>query len=176
MSSPQEGSESVRLMYLLSIACARQSIRLESAYFVPDSLSVQALADACRRGVKVQIIVPGPLIDAHVARRAGRSRWGGLLEAGVEIYEYQPCMFHCKVLIVDDRWVSVGSTNFDNRSFRLNDEANLNILDVDFAQAQSEVFHQDLARSRRITLDEWQNRPWTEKAKEHVAGLFRSQL
>ena len=176
MSSPGEGSESVRLMYLMSIACARRSIKLSNAYFVPDDLSVQTLVEALRRGVKVQVIVPGKHIDAHVVRRAGRARWGPLLEAGAEIYEYEPTMFHCKVMVVDDVWVSVGSTNFDNRSFRLNDEANLNILDPDFARGQAEVFERDLASSRRITLEEWRRRPWTEKLKERAAAVFRSQL
>ena len=176
MSSPAEGSESVRLMYLLSIASARRSVRNANAYFVPDDLSVQTLVDAARRGVKVEVIVPGKHIDTHVVRRAGRSRWGPLLEAGVEIYEFESTMFHCKVMVVDDRWVSVGSTNFDNRSFRLNDEANLNILDPDFARGQVELFERDKARSRRVTLREWKNRPWTEKLKERAAGLLRAQL
>src|SRR5688572_18230839 len=136
MSSPSEGSESARLMYLLSIACAGRSVRIANAYFVPDDLSVQTLVDACRRGVTVEIIVPGEHIDTAVTRRAGRSRWGPLLEAGAAIYEYKPTMYHCKVMIVDDLWTSVGSTNFDNRSFRLNDEANLNVYDPEFARAQ----------------------------------------
>lgn len=175
-SSPEEGGESMRLMYLLSIACAARSIRLASAYFVPDDLSVRALIDARRRGARVEIILPGKHIDTSVVRRASRSRWGPLLEAGVEIHEYQPTMYHCKVMIVDDYWVSVGSTNFDNRSFRLNDEANLNILDGDFALEQAKCFEQDKSRSRPITLEQWRHRPWTEKLKEHAAGLLRTQL
>ena len=176
MSSPSEGSESARLMYLLSIASAGKSVRIASAYFVPDDLAVSTFVEARRRGVKVEIIVPGEHVDTNVTRRAGRSRWGPLLEAGVEIYEYQPTMYHCKVMIVDDLWTSVGSTNFDNRSFRLNDEANLNVYDEDFARGQALEFDHDKKRSRRITLEEWKNRPWTEKLKERTAGLLRSQL
>lgn len=176
MSSPAEGSESARLMYLLSIASAARSVRIASAYFVPDDLSVTTLVEARRRGVKVEIIVPGEHVDTHVTRRAGRSRWGRLLEAGAEIYEYQPTMYHCKVMIIDDLWTSVGSTNFDNRSFRLNDEANLNVYDADFARGQAQAFEDDKAQSRRITLEEWEQRPWTEKTKERLAGLLRSQL
>lgn len=85
-------------------------------------------------------------------------------------------MFHCKVMVVDDLWASVGSTNFDNRSFRLNDEANLNIYDREFAQRQQAVFNEDLKKSRRITLEKWQNRPWQEKWMEHASALLRSQL
>jgi cardiolipin synthase len=176
MSSPAEGSESVRLMYLMSIASARESIQIASAYFVPDDLSVQMLVDATKRGVKVEIIVPGEHIDTHVVRRAGRSRWGPLLEAGVILYEFQPTMYHCKVMVVDGLWTTVGSTNFDNRSFRLNDEANLNVLDPDFARTQVEAFERDKARSRRVTLEQWRSRPWSEKLKERAAGLLRAQL
>jgi cardiolipin synthase len=176
MSSPAEGSESARLMYLLAITSAAHSVRIATAYFVPDDLSVETLIDARRRGVKVAIIVPGEHNDTDVTRRAGRSLWGPLLQAGAEIYEYQPTLYHCKVMIVDDCWTSVGSANFDNRSFRLNDEANVNIYDADFAREQIRGFEHDLERSRRITLEEWSNHPWTEKLKDRAAGLVRSQL
>lgn len=175
-SSPREGSENVELMYLLSIACARKRILIANSYFVPDDLSVETIADASRRGVMVQVIVPGPIIDAAVTRRASRSRWGPLLEAGVEIYEYQPTMFHCKVVVIDDLWVSVGSTNFDNRSFRLNDESNLNVLDSRFAREQAEIFEADRAKSKRVSLEQWKNRPISEKIVEYGAGLLRGQL
>ena len=175
-SSAGEGSESVRLMYLLSIASARKNIRLSASYFVPDSLSVATLVSARERGVEVEIIVPGGHIDSKVTRKASRGLWGPLLEAGVKIYEFEPTMYHCKVMIVDDAWVSVGSTNFDSRSFSLNDEANLNILDPEFAAEQAEVFAADRARSREITLEAWRRRPWQEKVKEWAAGLLRSQL
>jgi len=176
MSSPAEGSESARLMYLMTIASAAKSVKIASAYFVPDDLSVAALVGARKRGVRVEIIVPGKYVDTAVTRRAGRSRWGPLLEAGAEIYEYGPTMYHCKVMIVDDLMTSVGSTNFDSRSFRLNDEANLNIFDVDFAAGQSAAFENDKAQSRRITFEEWERRPLSETIMEKFAAVFRSQL
>jgi cardiolipin synthase len=175
-SSPGEGAESVRLMYLLSIASAARNIRIAASYFVPDDLSIETLVAARKRGVAVEVILPGKHIDARVVRKASRARWGPLLEAGVEIYEFQPTMFHCKVMIVDDLWVSVGSTNFDNRSFRLNDEANLNVHDHEFADRQIAVFDADKGRARRITLEEWRRRPAKEKALEWLASLLRSQL
>jgi cardiolipin synthase len=175
-SSPGEGSESVRLMYLLSIASARRRLLIANSYFVPDDLSVASIADARKRGVDVEVIVPGTKIDSELTRKASRSRWGDLLEAGVEIYEYRPTMYHCKVMVVDELWVSVGSTNFDNRSFRLNDEANLNVYDGDFAREQVKVFEADREKSHRVTLAEWKHRPLSEKILEHAAGLFRSQL
>lgn len=175
-SSRSEGSESVRLMYLLSIASATNNIRLQAAYFVPDGLAVETFIAARKRGVKIQIIVPGPHIDTKVVQRASRSRWAELLDAGVEIYEYQPTMYHCKVLIVDDVWVSVGSTNFDDRSFRLNDEANLNIYDGDFALEQIKVFDADLTTSKRITRENFEQRSAVGKAVDELAGLLRRQL
>jgi len=175
-SSPGGGSESVRLMYLLSIASARRHVRIAAAYFVPDDLSVEMLVAARQRGVTIEVILPGTKIDTEITRQASRSRWGDLLRAGVLIYEYQPTMFHCKIMIVDDVWVSVGSTNFDSRSFRLNDEANLNVFDRDFARTQIQAFDDDKRRSTRVSLEAWQSRLWTERVKEHAAGLLRSQL
>ena len=175
-SSPSGGSESMQLMYLLSLTAAERTIRLSSSYFVPDALALRAMVDALKRGVKLQIITPGPHIDTEAVRKASRALWGPLLKAGAEIYEYQPTMFHCKVLVVDDLLVSAGSTNFDNRSFRLNDEANLNIYDAACAREQAAVFDADLKRSRRISYEEWQNRPWRERLAERVASLIGSQL
>lgn len=175
-SSSSGGSESMRLMYLLAITAASHSIRLSSPYFIPDALTIKALTDAARRGVIIQLITTGKHTDNETVRRASRARWGDLLEAGVEIYEYQPTMYHCKVMIVDGLWTTVGSTNFDPRSFSLNDEANLNYFDADFAQRQIEIFQQDLGRSRQMTLQEWKDRPFAEKFWEHAASLFGSQL
>lgn len=175
-SSPEEGAESVRLMYLFSITAAKRSVRLGTAYFVPDDLAIESLVAARKRGVRVEIIVPGKHIDTQTVRRASRSRWGKLLEAGVEIHEYQPTMYHTKVMIIDDAWVCVGSTNFDNRSFRLNDEANLNVFDRELAAHQTACFAQDKSRAKRIAFEEWKNRPLREKVIEHLAGLIRWQL
>ena len=175
-SSPTGGSESMELMYLLSITAARQSIQLSSAYFLPDDLAVKAMVAALKRGVKLQIITPGPHTDSATVDKASRTMWGELLAAGAEIYTYQPTMFHCKVMVVDGFFVSTGSTNFDNRSFRLNDEANLNIYDAAFAAEQVAVFNADIAQSKRVTLAEWQARPFSEKLKERVATLIGPQL
>ena len=175
-SSPSGGSEGMQLMYLLAITAAARSIDLSAAYFVPDELSVRALVEAMARGVKLRIVVPGEHIDSETVRSASRATWGPLLAAGAVIAEYRPTMYHCKVLIVDDLLVSVGSTNFDNRSFRLNDEATLNVMDADFAKQQRAVFEADLALARPISLAEWQDRPFTEKLGEWGSSLLRSQL
>ena len=175
-SSPTGGSESMQLMYLMAITAARDSIQLANSYFVPDAMTTAALAAAARRGVKVRIITPGEHIDAEIVRKASRAGWGDLLQAGVEIAEFAPTMFHVKSMVVDDLFVTVGSTNFDNRSFRLNDEANLNVLDAGFAKQQIAIFDADWQRSRPLTHQQWLNRPWNEKALEHLASVFKSQL
>jgi cardiolipin synthase len=175
-SSPSGGSDDMQLMYLMAITAATRSIHLASAYFVPDRLTVNAIVEAAKRGVAVQILTPGKRIDTHTVREASRACWGPLLEAGVQMFEYQPTMFHVKLLVVDDYLVSVGSTNFDSRSFKLNDEANLNLYDEAFARRQTQIFADDLAKSTRVTLDDWKRRPWMEKVVDRVVSLLDPQL
>ena len=175
-SSPSGGSASMELMYLMAITSAQRTIRLSSSYFVPNDLAVRTMVAAMKRGVKLQIVTPGTHIDTETVRAASKARWGELLAGGAEIYEYQPTMYHVKVMIVDEFMVATGSTNFDDRSFRLNDEANLNIYDRSFAAEQVKVFEADLARSRRIEFAEWEARPLKEKLIEQLASILDSQL
>ena len=175
-SSPSGGGDSMQLMYLLSITAAEHTIDLSASYFVPDDLTRKALLAALGRGVRLRIIVPGKHVDELLVRQASRADWGELLQAGAQIHEYQPTMFHCKLMIVDSQLVSVGSTNFDNRSFRLNDEANLNIYDRGWAERLEDVFEADLARSRKITLEDWKHRPLQQKMVERFSALLSSQL
>lgn len=175
-SSPSGGAESMQLMYLMAITAAERSIDLASAYFVPNQLTRTAMVKALKRGVKIRVIVPGPFTDADTVSNASKASWGELLDAGATIYEYQPTMYHCKVLILDGRMASVGSTNFDERSFNLNDEANLNVYDEGFAREQTRIFQQDLGRSREFTAAQWHARSAWERLKEHAATLLSSQL
>jgi len=175
-SSITGGGESMHLMYLLAITAARHTIHLSNSYFVPDRLAVKALVAAAKRGVDVRIITPGKIIDSDVVRAASRDRWGELLKAGVKMAEYQPTMYHVKALVVDSLLVSVGSTNFDNRSFTLNDEANLNVLDADFARRQEQIFANDWLHARPISLRQWEDRPLTDKAAGKLADLVSPQL
>jgi cardiolipin synthase A/B len=175
-SSPAGGSENMQLMYLLAITAATRSIDLSAAYFVPDDLTLNALVAALQRGVKLRIIVPGEHIDSDTVRLASRARWGALLAAGAVIAQYRPTMYHCKIMIVDSLLVSVGSTNFDNRSFRLNDEATLNVIDARFAAQLSASFEADLALSGVVTQEQWQRRPLRERLAERLASLIGSQL
>src|SRR5687767_1031791 len=176
IASPAGGSESMHLMYLLALAASVKSIDLAAAYFVPDELAIEALVAARKRGVKVRILLPGPWIDAEAVRLASKATWGVLLQAGVEIYVYQPTMLHTKLLIIDNEMVSVGSTNFDPRSFRLNDEANLNIYDTTFAAQMTTVFESDLKPTVKYTYEMWTRRPFREKLAEKLLRPIRSQL
>ena len=143
---------------------------------MPDTLTRKLLMDALKRGVQVRLITPGEHTDTEIVKAASRATWGELLQAGAKIYVYEPTMYHCKVMIVDQRMVSVGSTNFDNRSFRLNDEANLNVYDIAIAKRLTATFEDDLQRSRPVTYEDWLNRPWTEKLAERLASVLHSQL
>ena len=176
VASPAGGSESMHLMYLMAIAAAERSIDLEAAYFVPDELIIKALLAARHRGVKVRVILPGKHIDSETVRLASKAHWGELLLGGVEIYEYQPTMMHNKLLIVDGEMTSVGSTNFDVRSFQLNDEASLNVYDAGFAARMTEVFEADLKPTVQFTYRMWKERPIKDKLAEKFILPLKSQL
>jgi cardiolipin synthase len=176
ISSPAGGSESMRLMYLMAITAAAQSIDIEAAYFIPDTLMSRELIKARSRGVRIRILLPDKHIDSETVRIATKRAWGPLLESGVEIHEYDPTMLHCKMLIFDHHMVSVGSTNFDMRSFELNDEASLNVYDADFAQRMTGVFEADMKASTPYDYQKWQQRPWLEKIAEVILIPIKSQL
>ncbi len=175
-SSPNSGSDSMQLMYLMAISAATREIDIAASYFVPDRLTRATLVQAMRRGVRVRLVLPGEHIDTEIVRSASRAKWGVLLREGAEIYEYQPTMFHTKVMVVDGIMTSVGSTNFDSRSFSLNDEANLNVYDAAFADGMQKAFQRDIGRSKRVTYEAWLRRPWKERLAEALAEPFSSQL
>ena len=176
ISSPKGGSASMRLMYLSAITAAEQSIDIEAAYFVPDELMSNALMAAQRRGVRIRVLLPDKYIDSQTVKIASKREWGPLLECGIEIYLYEPTMLHCKMLIFDHYLVSVGSTNFDMRSFELNDEASLNIYDQAFAMQMTQVFERDLLSAGPFTLQQWRSRSVFQKFAETVLLPIRSQL
>jgi cardiolipin synthase len=175
-SSPSEGSSAVKLLYIVSIVSATKSIYINSAYFVPDRDTMRALEGAVRRGVDVRVIVPGEFTDVPVVRHASRFYYGGMLRRGIRIFEYQPTMMHAKTMVVDGIWTTIGSSNFDDRSFRLNDEVNVNIFDETVAGAMEQMFFEDLARSEEVTRKRWLKRPWWDRVKERVAGWLKPQL
>jgi cardiolipin synthase len=175
-SSPSEGSSAAKLLYIVSIVSAKKAIYINSAYFVPDSDTIRALEGAVRRGVDVRVIVPGEYTDVPVVRQAGRLYYSHLLRRGIRIFEYQPTMMHAKTMVVDGIWTTIGSSNFDDRSFRLNDEVNVNIYDETIAAQMEQMFFEDLARSEEITRRTWIKRSWLDRIKERMAGWLKPQL
>lgn len=176
VASPSGGSESMHLMYLLAIAAADTSIDLAASYFIPDELLIEALIAARSRDVRVRILLPGPHMDTLTVKIASRAEWGPLLLAGAEIHVYQPTMLHTKMLIIDSEFVSVGSTNFDIRSIRLNDEASLNVYSREFAVDMTAVFEQDLLASDPYSYSRWKRRSLKEKISEMILLPIKSQL
>jgi cardiolipin synthase A/B len=175
-SSAGVGDTDVETVFFLTIAAARRTIDLTSAYFAPRPAFLHALADAARSGVAIRVLVPGPFIDKDVVRHTARSVYGELLQAGVRVFEYAPTMLHAKSMVVDGVWSTVGSANFDNRSFQLNDETVLGVQDEGFAAQLTEAFERDLERSDEITLDGWKSRPLIDRPREAAARLLRREL
>jgi len=176
IASPAGGSESMHLMFLMAIAASTTSIDVEAAYFIPDPLLRDALIAARKRGVRIRLLLPGPHIDSETVRIATKKEWGPLLAAGAEIHLYQPTMLHVKLMIIDGYMVSVGSTNLDQRSFQLNDEASLNVYDADFARQMTEVFERDLKKAKPYTFAMWEKRPLKERLSERFIMPIKSQL
>jgi cardiolipin synthase A/B len=170
------GSDTVRTLYLLAISAARESIYIGTPYFVPDDFLLQALLRARKRGVEIEILTTGDVTDSRLVQGISRIIWGDLLAAGVRFYLFDPTLYHTKVLVVDREFASVGSTNFDNRSFLHNDENNVNVLDPAFAKMLLEQFDLDKKRSHEVNYDEWLMRPWRERVMEWWAMLFESQV
>ena len=168
-------NENLDLMYLLAIASAQKTLRIENPYFLPDDLMRKELTEAAKRDVNVEVVVPGKKIDQKLVRLASRRHWPELIRAGVRIFEYQPTMVHVKLMIVDDIFVSVGSGNFDNRSIRLNDEANLDVLDRNFAARQIRLFESDKKECREVALDKTGGLIFAHPIQQ-AAGLVAPQL
>ncbi|MEA2288703.1 MAG: cardiolipin synthase [Solirubrobacteraceae bacterium] len=170
------GDTNVEALYFLAIESAQRTLDLTAAYFAPRPAFVETLCDAAERGVRVRVLVPGPHIDKEFVRMAGRGAYDALLGCGVEIFEYQPTMMHAKTLCIDGTWSSVGSVNFDNRSFQLHDEATLCVQSERFAGELTEQFERDLEVSEAIQPRRWNGRPLRQKAAERALTLFRREL
>jgi cardiolipin synthase len=175
-SSPTAGrSSEARVLVQSLIAKAVHSIHITNPYFLPDENLRRELAGAVRRGVDVTIVVPGAKNDHLLTRRSSRALYGDLLQAGARIFEYQPSMIHAKITLIDGLWSVAGSTNFDSRSFALNDEVNVAIRDSGVAQRFEQDFRNDLEVSRRISYDEWKHRPIWERLQERLGWLLENE-
>lgn len=175
-STPSNGSSEAQRTMAACIAAATRTLHITNAYFVPTPAFIRNLCRASERGVDVQVLVPGPHIDMRVVRWASEHVWAQLLESGVRIHEFQPTMIHCKTLVVDGQVSLVGSINFDPRSFALNSECAIVVADAALAAEMERVFTCDLARSRRVTLDEVRSRGVAARARNAVCYWLRAQL
>jgi cardiolipin synthase len=176
LSSPETGASSVRTMYYLSIACARESIFIANPYFVPDPVALEILIEAKQRGVDVRIMVSGIRNDNWIARHNSIRLFGRLLAAGIEIQEFNRTMLHQKTMVVDRRWVTVGTTNFDNRSFAHNEESNVCCLDDRLAEQLRQMFLDDLGGCERATIEGWRKRGMWARSQELLASLLQEQV
>jgi cardiolipin synthase len=171
-SAPTGGSSDMKRLYLLMIAMARRSVDITSPYFITDESTMWVLEDAVARGIRVRIMMESDVTDAKPVKYASRASFERLLSRGIELYEYMPTMMHAKVMVVDGIWSVFGSANFDNRSFELNDELNISVMDRGLASRFLADFEQDLRVSRRFDLDTWRARPLPDKAREHFWSYF----
>jgi cardiolipin synthase len=164
------------MLYTVAIAMARREVLIQNPYFAPNDGVVELFAMMVRRGVKVHLMVPGEHTDSPFVRRAGCNLYTALLEAGVQVYEFEPTLLHQKIVVVDDIWSHVGSTNFDARSLALNEEVGVGILDAGIAAQLKAAFMRDLRQCRVLKLEEWQRRPVFDRAFERFAYLVHEQL
>jgi cardiolipin synthase len=164
-STPDDEGNEIYATLLSVITYARRSIDVTMAYFVPDDVLEQAIKDAALRGVAVRIILPS-YSDFSGVFYAGRAHYHELLESGVRLFELESAFLHSKSIVVDGVWSSIGSTNFDWRSFVHNNEISVCVIDRAFARSMSDMFDADLADSKEITLAEWKKRGIRERLKE----------
>jgi len=175
MSSPESGGSSVRIMYYLSIVCARESIDIANPYFIPDAVAIETLIDAKKRGVDVRIMVSGIRNDNWIARQNSVRLFGRLLAAGIEIYEYNRTMLHHKTMVVDGVWVTIGTANFDNRSFAHNEESNVCVYDRRLGGRLQKIFRDDVAACQRVTRKAWARRGLWARTQEIGAWFLEEQ-
>ena len=176
MSSPETGASSVRVMYCLAISAAKTTIDIANPYFVPDHVAIDLFRDAVKRGVRVRVMVAGSSNDTHITRLNSLRLYGALLTAGVHIFEYNRTMMHHKVMVVDSLWSTVGTTNFDNRSFSHNEENNVCLSDEAFAAELAAAFERDLAVCDVVTLNGWKKRGVPLKTAEALASFVQDQV
>ena len=175
MSSPESGGSTVRIMYYLSIVCARKSIYIANPYFIPDAVAIETLIDAKKRGIDVRIMVSGDRNDNWLARQNSVRLFGPLLKAGIEVLEYDHTMLHHKTMVVDGVWLTIGTTNFDNRSFAHNEESNVCVFDRGLGRQLQQIFLDDRAACEHIELEKWRRRGVWARAQELAAWFLEEQ-
>ena len=176
LSSPESGASTARTFYYLSIAAARRTVDIANPYFVPDQGAIDLLVAARQRGVKVRVMVAGIHNDNWIARQNSVRLYGPLLKAGIEIYEYNHTMLHQKTMVVDGLWSTVGTTNFDSRSFAHNEENNVCVCDRQLAKQLEGIFVADITGCEVVTLKNWRKRPMLHKVVQGVVSLLQEQV
>ena len=175
--SPTGSPSAVKILHYMAIHAAKKRIWIQNPYFLPDPDARASLLDAVKRGVDVRVMIPSAdVTDSPIVQHASHHHYGTLLKGGVKLFDYQRTLLHQKVLVIDGEWGCVGSTNFDDRSFELNDEVTLVIHDKGVARELEETFEADLKHTREVHLDEWRNRPWRHKLLDFSAFVFNEQL
>jgi cardiolipin synthase len=148
----------LELMFQMALATAQKELLIQNPYFIPDRDSIRLVERAVARGVDVHIMVPGPVTDSPIVSHAGHRFFQELLDCGVRLYEHQKTLIHQKILVIDGLWCHVGSSNFDDRSFDINEEAGLGIIDPGCAATLKKAFEDDLKSCIEVTLDDWKKR------------------
>jgi cardiolipin synthase len=172
-SNPMSGASNIKIQYLLAIGAARQTIDIQSPYITLDPSTQWSLDQARARGVRIRLLSEGDITDAMPVKHASRYDYQRLLDAGFEIYEYQPTMMHTKAMIVDGIFSIIGSANFGNRSFELNDELTVGVYDRDLAALLTRDFDNDLKVSKRLDAETWpKQRSFDSKINEWFWDFF----
>jgi cardiolipin synthase len=176
LSSPTSGASAARLVYFFALACAERSVLIANPYFIPDPTAVKLFGDAVARGVTVEVVVSGIHNDNWLARHNSVRLFGRLLSLGVHIFEYNHTMLHHKTMVVDSRWATIGTTNFDNRSFAHNEESNVCFVDGELVGELERLVREDLERSDPVSEDAWKRRGPLARSQEIIASLLEHQV
>jgi cardiolipin synthase len=176
-TSPAGSPSTLKLLHYMAIHAAKNSITIQNPYFLPDPDARDSLVAAAKRGVNVRIMIPATTAsDSRIVQHASHHHYGTLLKGGVKLFDYGRTLLHQKVMVIDGRWAAVGSTNFDDRSFEVNDEVTLVVYDERIARELEETFERDLADAKEVHFEPWKKRPWTHKITDFTAFLFNEQL
>jgi cardiolipin synthase len=172
----EPGWSDISTLFQALVQLAQERIRIATAYFVPDTQLNERLVAAAQRGVKIEILLPGPHADKRFVQLAGESSFEHLLDSGIRIWRFQPSMLHAKIMTVDGLVANVGSANLNARSTELDEEINLVAFDPDLVRELDTQFEEDLERSEPVVATRWEDRPIRQRAFERVAGLFRHEM
>jgi cardiolipin synthase len=176
-TSPAGSPSTLKVLHYMAIHAAKKSITIQNPYFLPDPDARDALLAAVKRGVAVRVMIPATeASDSQMVQHASHHHYGTLLKGGVKLFDYQKTLLHQKVIVIDGCWAALGSTNFDDRSFEVNDEVSLVVYDEGFAQELEETFERDLKHAVEVHFEPWKNRPVGHKLRDFTAFLVNEQL